>query len=1030
MGLNFWAVQCARSITVALSVALSRATPARSRRRADLGRGILLVLLGFSVGETGRAAFDGMPLARFYPFEEVGCFAQGAQLAHDNYGRLVVAQQGELIVFNDNAWLKLWEENAGGLNLRKVVRDSRGMLLFGAFGEWGLLEPGPEGSLRPRSLVPPHCPEWVRGSTFDQILCTTSGVYFGGLGGVVHWDPDSGRHHFFALASFASLVPYRGAVYVSTFSRGTFRLDLDSELAVPAGPEWPERRMVSSAAGDGVTSLLLATSSQELHLLRDGRLDVVLGDPARPLPGNVTAMASLPEGGYAVTFAGWGGVILLPDGRVRSSFAGPEYAGITALESHEPGVLWAATEGGLCKILYGEPLTRFGRRSGLPIGWPQIVAHGGTPIVASAGQVFVPQATNGLSPTQFELHPARAPVATWGLAEVGDTLLAANGDGVFALEANQRFLPILQIRAARLVTIDATTCLVIGADEIAALRCGPSGWMECAPRVAGVGYPYIVHGGPNSAWLELGLNRAARISFADGRLDVRVLSSFPWPESNWVNVSLVDANVVLCGSGSVYEILDQQSLQPVDAPRLRRLFAESPHWIQRLTRGEDGALWASYERGVMRVVDGAAGWEFDDRSYAGVNGPTPRVTILPGNDVWAATGSTLYHLQPVRGATARHEARPVLVGVRNSRTTRKAATALLPGTDLGLFDYQDNSLQLDFFAGSYRRIRPFGYEYQMGEGRWQKVTTGSSVLLPDLREGGYQIRVRTIDDVGVPGPAEVVRLTIATPWYRRVYAVAAFVLLGSGLLFAVQRLWLRRVRRRNLELEAQVQARTRELRATMDRLERETQVNATLAERNRLALEIHDTLEQGFTGLALQLETTSGLAGSTREVRAGLGAAMSMIAFCRNEVRQAVRGLHSSALETGDFAAAVQQIATQLVPVPGLVRIHTEGTARPVEPAIAHHLLRIAQEAVANAVKHAAARRIDVAVTYAPGEIRLLVRDDGCGFDPATVLRTENGLGVRSFRSRAAKIGGTVRIDSARGAGTSISVCVPTLPAP
>ena len=1006
--------------------------PATPRRSAQALLTWFLLGLGTLFTPAISRALDGVPLTRFYPYEEIGGFTRGVQLAHDSHGRLVVAQQGEFIGLNDTGWQTLWSGNPSGINLRKVAQAADGSLYYGAFGSWGKLEFGADGALRPRPLVPADAPAWVRGSIFDQMLCTDDGVYFSGLGGVVYWDLRTHRAAFLELHSVAQVFPFQGRVIVSSFNSGIWAVRENADGTKDLEPaNWPPNEVVVAAAGNGKRSLLVAIGSRELRLLHDGRLEPLFGGAAQPLPGNVNALIALPEGGYAVGIAGWGGLVLDEHGAIRTTFVGPEFNGITALESHEPGVLWAAVEGGIVKILHGLPLTTFGRASGLPIDWPQVLAWRGRPIVGSGGRVYEAFHENDFAPLHFRGLQAGQPVGAWGIAVVGGELLLGSGEGVFHVQRDDKLVRVLPgLLAARLIALDANTCLAVGPEEIAALRRGPGGWVECASRVAGVGYPYIVHEGNGSAWLELGLNRVARITLEGDRLVVRLVEEFPWAEANWVNISIVGSTVALSGSGASALFLDEQTLAPVEAPALRRLFAESPHWIQRLCRDDQGRLWASYDRGVMAVAEVEGRWRFDDRTYAGINGPTPRVTALPGGDIWVSTGGSLHHLRPEGQAAPPPASEPLLLSIRNGRTNARIPSGNLSGGELGRFAYSANSLQLDFFAGSYAAVRPFSYECRLNDREWQRVTTGSSVLLSDLYEGHYDLAVRTVDGDGTAGPATRFRLEIAPPWYRRWFSFAAYPLLAAGLVLGVQRLAVRRARQRQAELERQVTERTGELHATMEQLEQVTMTSATLAERNRLAVEIHDSLEQGFAGLSLQLETTAGLSGCPQPVKAGLTAALNMVAFCRDEIRHAVQDLHSPILDSVDLGAALEQIATQLIPLADFATIRVEGTPRPTDPATEHHLLRIAQEAIANVVKHAAARHVEIVLAYETDGVRLCIRDDGKGFDPEAVRRGPGGhFGLPSFRNRASKIGGSVRIDSRRGTGTTITVRVPnTLP--
>ena len=125
-------------------------------------RSVLVAVGGAWLSATVGGAVGGSPPTRIFPFEEIGCFSRGAQLAYDRFGRLVVAQQGEFLVLNDTTWMKLWAENTADINLSEVCRAPDGSLLYGAFGSWGVFDADPDGGLHPRSLVLPDCPPWVR----------------------------------------------------------------------------------------------------------------------------------------------------------------------------------------------------------------------------------------------------------------------------------------------------------------------------------------------------------------------------------------------------------------------------------------------------------------------------------------------------------------------------------------------------------------------------------------------------------------------------------------------------------------------------------------------------------------------------------------------------------------------------------------------------------------------------------------------------------------------------------------------------
>ena len=155
-----------------------------------------------------------------------------------------------------------------------------------------------------------------------------------------------------------------------------------------------------------------------------------------------------------------------------------------------------------------------------------------------------------------------------------------------------------------------------------------------------------------------------------------------------------------------------------------------------------------------------------------------------------------------------------------------------------------------------------------------------------------------------------------------------------------------------------------------------------------------------------------------------------MGAFSRNEVRHAVWDLQSPVLEHSDLGTALRKIVEQLAPETPHTTISVEGDVRPLGSAVEHHLLRIAQEAITNCVKHAAAQNLDVILSHSTTEVSLSIRDDGCGFEPGQVLTGGVGhFGLRSLRGRASKIHGTLEILSEPGKGTTVAVRVAVPPA-
>jgi signal transduction histidine kinase len=267
-------------------------------------------------------------------------------------------------------------------------------------------------------------------------------------------------------------------------------------------------------------------------------------------------------------------------------------------------------------------------------------------------------------------------------------------------------------------------------------------------------------------------------------------------------------------------------------------------------------------------------------------------------------------------------------------------------------------------------------------------------------------------------PADLVLLE-RPPWWTWKHAATGGAILVAILIAAVG--WIRGLRRR-------VAQRTDELQAAMGRLQKETELSATLAERERLAAEIHDTLEQGLSGIMMQLDGADmRLANDTSGARENLEMARRMVQFSRAEVRHSLWNLESQLLKNRDLGAAIKEMARQASAGSSTpVTVEVSDTRFALPPAIEHHLLRCAQEAIGNALKHSGAKNIRVELGYGSDTVELEVSDDGSGFDSGQVLTGPGThLGLRNLRSRARKMKGRLDITSQPGQGTTVRLTVP-----
>jgi signal transduction histidine kinase len=211
-------------------------------------------------------------------------------------------------------------------------------------------------------------------------------------------------------------------------------------------------------------------------------------------------------------------------------------------------------------------------------------------------------------------------------------------------------------------------------------------------------------------------------------------------------------------------------------------------------------------------------------------------------------------------------------------------------------------------------------------------------------------------------------------------------------------------------------------RRQIARLKNKIALQATLDERQRIAREFHDTLEQELTGLSLRLD-----AAMTRplEDKAGqlIQTSRSLVSRIQSEARNLVADLRDTE-HTTTLAESLQELSDRL---PEGIALKLDLQSIPdLSPPVTHHLRMIAQEAITNAIKHAEATEISLHLSTTSGQISLRIRDNGHGFDPITETMGKPGhFGCMGIRERARKVGADVRWESAEGKGTSVCLSLP-----
>jgi signal transduction histidine kinase len=267
----------------------------------------------------------------------------------------------------------------------------------------------------------------------------------------------------------------------------------------------------------------------------------------------------------------------------------------------------------------------------------------------------------------------------------------------------------------------------------------------------------------------------------------------------------------------------------------------------------------------------------------------------------------------------------------------------------------------------------------------------------------FQILLRSPSDVEIPDPA---------PWWTPRHAAWVLAVMASVVALALT--WVVTLRRHTAA----------QTRIIWQRVKRETE----LQERQRMARELHDTLEQNLTGISLCLEAANlTLDKSPQIAEQHLGRALLHVDRSIEEVHRSVWALREESLEAHGLSASLDEIGQQLAgcsPTPIAVTTRLEGEPRPLSLAVENNLLHIGQEALTNAVKHGKASRIVLTLSYAEHAFCLRVIDDGRGFD-AQAPTAPRHLGLVGMRERAFEMGGRVDVRSAANRGTEVEVWVP-----
>ncbi|HEX4945922.1 MAG TPA: two-component regulator propeller domain-containing protein [Blastocatellia bacterium] len=433
--------------------------------------------------------------------------------------------------------------------------------------------------------------------------------------------------------------------------------------------------------------------------------------------------------------------------------------------------------------------------------------------------------------------------------------------------------------------------------------------------------------------------------------------------------------------------------------------------IYQILEDEQNHLWMSSNKGIIRVsrtelaarTDAAQKLNsvvtfgtadgMETRECSGGGHPAGWKTA--DGKLWFATIKGVAMIDPAH-LKLNQQPPPVVIErvvVDDKDVAMNAAITLPPGTARFEFYYTG----LSFIAPN--KVT-FKYKLESFDPDWIEAGTRRVAWYTNIPEGKYRFVVLACNNDGVWSEAAAnIEFVLQPRFYQTwwFYALCLLTLAAGGWVW---------------------------YRLRVQRLE--GQFNAVLAERTRIAREIHDTLAQGFAGISVQLELVARLLTKAPEAaKPHLDQARQLVRSSLDEARRSVWALRSQALENSDLPSALNATVQQLLADTAIQsQVQVSGTYRELNRTIEDNLLRIGQEAITNAIKHAQAQQLRVELSYVTDRVKLSVQDDGRGFD--STQQSPNGhFGLVGMHERVTQMGGTLTVNSRPDAGTKILVEVP-----
>ena len=794
-----------------------------------------------------------------------------------------------------------------------------------------------------------------------------------------------------------------GVLWVGTAGSGLWRLGQGRlQLAALSTGE------ISALAAGPDGKMWVGTRAQGLLTLEEGRLATPAW--ARALPTKaVTALLTDRQGSLWIGTEQEGLFRRTPDGRLESPpGAHPSRWTVLTLLEDRSGALWTGSEDRGLHVIFEVPFQPVPVRGGEPDEPASMVCQD------ASGDVWCLTGDQSLGVVRrghierVALGRALGTLSAFWPRGAGGLWLGTRTGGLFLLEG-RRARRITWREGPRVDSIlslyeDPFGALWIGTASQGLLKLPPGGVPNLYPAVRGI--LAMAGGGPSPLYLAsptqgLGILEAGQAG------QVRWMGRAEGLGSTGAKSLHLDAHGDLwVGTADGLRLFRNGAFLDFTDYRGPLLLG-----IHAILEDAQERLWFGTSQGVFRVPRASL-----LRGLA-AHGPIPFATFdhrdgMPGREIhggpqpaaWRTRAGDLYF--PTSRGMARLDGRfappaspPLRVHLLRilsdeSDLPTQGPLVVRPGTHRLEIHYTGTSL-----TGA-EKVR-FRYRLEGLEPAWNEVADRRFALYSNLPPGKFRFVLQAWR-LGEDGPPQELFLDVVIQpffhqrplfWVLCALAAAAF----GG--------WLLRLRLQQLEARS-----------------------AVLAERNRMAREIHDHLAQGFTGVLLQIEAAEAkltqLSGDPEPVLTRLDHARNLAVASLQEARRSVMALRPHRPEGADLLGALRSLSDRLLAGTEIqVELAQTGEPRHMGRRVEEELLRMAQEALTNALRHGKAQWVRVVLQYEGRRVRLNIEDDGQGFDPSV---NAAGYGMRSIRESVRQLRGQIDIDSGPGLGTRITITLPS----